>query len=126
MRRLVIVSVLLIVAGLALLLPSSALYSLLTKGTASSSATPSRATEFFISSASSGASSASNTGTIESLLGFGLIAVGAVVELFSLITDVPGAVSTAAAAAAEPEVTPPEANPTPAAQPATTMGEKKQ
>lgn len=123
MRRLAVVSVLLVLAGLLLLLPSSPLYSLITKGTTSSStATPASAFRFVISTTTS--SSTDNTSTIESLVGFGLIAVGAVFELLSLITDVPGAVSTVAAAA-EPEVTQPTPSPTPAAQPVTTIGEKK-
>lgn len=121
MRRLAVVSILLILAGLLLLLPSSPLYSLITKGTTSSS-TPTRSAvfEFAIPTTST---STDNTSTIESLVGFGLVAVGAVLELLSLVTDVPGPVSTVAAAA-EAEVTPPTPTPTPA-EPVTTLGEKK-
>jgi hypothetical protein len=113
---------LLILAGLLLLLPSSPLYTLITKGsTSSSAATPASVFRFAITTTSS---TTSNTSTIESLVGFGLVAVGAVLELLSLVTDVPGAVSTVAAAA-DPEVTQPTASPTTAAQPVTTMGEKE-
>jgi hypothetical protein len=123
LRRLAVISILVILAGLLLLLPSSPLYTLITKGTTSSSAaTPASAFRFAIGSSAS--STTSNTSTIESLVGFGLIAVGAVLELFSLITDVPGAVSTVAAAP-EPEVTQPTPSPTLAAQADTTVGEKK-
>jgi uncharacterized membrane protein YjjB (DUF3815 family) len=122
MRRLVVLSVLLILAGLLLLLPSSALYSLLTKGTTSSSTTPSSVFRFAISSTSS---TTDNTSTIESLVGFGLIAVGLVVELLSLITDVPGVASATLAAGTEPEAAQPGASPTSTAQPVTTIGEKK-
>lgn len=81
MRRLVVLSALLILAGLALLLPSSALYSIVTSGSTTSSVFSSFGT-------------ADNTTTIESLLGFGLIGVGLILEIFSLFTDVgPGAPS---------------------------------
>jgi hypothetical protein len=117
-----VVSILLILAGLLLLLPSSDLYSLLTKGTTSSASTSGASIFRFAATATS--STTSNTSTIESVVGFGLIAVGLVVELLSLITDVPGAPS-AVAGATEPEVTPPSVNPTSASEPSTTLGEKK-
>jgi hypothetical protein len=123
LRRLVVLSILLIIAGLALLLPSSSLYSLITKGTASSS-TPSSGAGAFRFVVGATASTTSNTSTIESVVGFGLIAVGAVFELLSLITDVPGAPSTVTSAA-EPEVAQPVTNPTPATPPTVTLGEKK-
>ncbi|MGH9919179.1 MAG: hypothetical protein ACRD6W_09980 [Nitrososphaerales archaeon] len=110
-----------ILAGLLLLLPSSPLYSLITKGTTSSATTtPASVFRFAVSTTSS---STDNTSTIESLVGFGLIAVGAVLELFSLITDVPGSVPPAAAA--ESDTTPPTASPAPAAPPTTALGEKR-
>jgi hypothetical protein len=83
LRRLVVLSILLILGGLALLLPSSALYSLMTGGSTSSGST---AVVRFGAAAASTASG--NTTTIESLLAFGLIAVGVVLELLSLFTDV--------------------------------------
>jgi hypothetical protein len=86
LRRLVVVSVLLTLGGLALLLPSSPLYSLITTG---STSTASATAAGF---GASRASSTDNTTTIESLLGFGLIGVGIVLEIFSLFTDIGGAV----------------------------------
>jgi len=79
MRRLVVLSALLISVGLLLLLPSSTLWQLLTTGSATSSA-----------QAAFGApsSAGSDTATIESLLGFGLIGVGLVLEILSLFTEV--------------------------------------
>jgi len=74
LRRLVILSALLILAGLALLLPTSALYSVLTTGSTTSA----------ILSSIGGTD---DTSTIESMLGFGLIGVGVVLEIFSLFTD---------------------------------------
>jgi hypothetical protein len=75
LRRLVVLSALLILAGLLLLLPSSDLYSILTTGSTTSGLLNSL-------------SSTDDTSTIESMLGFGLIGVGLVLELFSLFTDV--------------------------------------
>jgi hypothetical protein len=83
LRRLVVLSILLILGGLALLLPSSSLYSLITTGSASSGSTT---VARFGAAAASTASD--NTTTIESLLGFGLVGVGVVLELLSLFTDV--------------------------------------
>ena len=82
LRRLAVLSILLVLAGLALLLPSSPLYSLLTKGTTST------ATSTAVRFGSTASSTTNNTTTIESLVGFGLIGVGAVFELLSLFTDV--------------------------------------
>ncbi|MDA4122196.1 MAG: hypothetical protein OK456_03335 [Thaumarchaeota archaeon] len=121
MRRLVVLSILLILAGLALLLPSSALYSLLTKGTTS---TATSAAVRFGAVASS--SSSDNTTTIESLVGFGLIGVAAVLELLSLVTDV--GVATPTRTGSQVEVVPPgPETPAPAstaAPAATKSGEK--
>ena len=75
MRRLVVISALLTLAGLALLLPSSTLYSILTTGSTTSSLLNSFG-------------STDNTSTIESIVGLGLIGVGVVLEVFSLFTDV--------------------------------------
>ncbi|HVC27792.1 MAG TPA: hypothetical protein VND40_06485 [Nitrososphaerales archaeon] len=94
MRRLVVLSILLILVGLALLLPSSALYSLITTGSTSPGSTT--VVRFGASTASSGTD---NTATIESLLGFGMVGVGAVLELLSLFTDVGAALPSAATAA---------------------------
>ena len=77
MRRLVVVSLLLVLGGMVLLFPSSALFNLLTTGDASGGAV-----------ALQRALSPDNTTTIESMIGFGLIGVGAVLEFFSLFTDV--------------------------------------
>jgi len=79
---LVVLSALIILGGIALLLPSSALYSLITSGSSTS------ATVRFGSSAST----STDTTTIESLIGFGLLGVGLVLEVLSLFTDVGGAV----------------------------------
>jgi len=78
LRRLVVLSILLILGGLALLLPSSALYSLLTSGSTSS-------VSFELSRESS---VTSNTTTIESMLGMGLVGIGVILEILSLFTDV--------------------------------------
>jgi hypothetical protein len=95
LRRLVLLSALLTLGGLALLLPSSPLMSLLSSGSTSSGATT---TSFVIS-----APTTDNTATIESLVGFGMIGVGVVLEIFSLFTDVGGAlVSPDRPEAAEP------------------------
>jgi hypothetical protein len=122
LRRLVVLSILLILAGLALLLPSSALYSLLTKGTTSTAT--SGAVRFGVAASSS---TSDNTTTIESLLGFGLIGVGAVFELLSLFTDVGVAAPTRPSPQAE--VGPPPlaapASASPAAPASTGPGEKK-
>ena len=75
LRRLVLLSALFILAGLVLLLPSSPLYSIITTGSTTSSLLNSLG-------------STDNTSTIESLVGFGLIGVGLVLEVFSLFTDV--------------------------------------
>jgi hypothetical protein len=121
LRRLVVLSILLILAGLGLLLPSSVLYSLLTKGTTSSTTT---ATVFRIGVPLASSSSSDNTTTIESLVGFGLIGVGAVLELLSLVTDVGGAAPsrTAPLVDAGPEAPSAEA---PATATAQEPGEKK-
>jgi hypothetical protein len=74
LRRLVILSALFILAGLLLLLPTSAFYSVLTTGSTTSGVLNSFG-------------STDNTPTIESMLGFGLIGVGLVLEVFSLFTD---------------------------------------
>ena len=122
MRRLVVFSILLILAGLALLLPSSALYGLLTKG--STSTATSTAVRFAAAAASS---TSDNTTTVESLIGFGLIGVGVVLELLSLFTDVGGA--TPVRASPPVEVGPPAptapAPVSPAAPTAPKPGEKK-
>ncbi len=75
LRRLVLLSALLILGGLVLLLPSSPLYSILTTGSTTSGLLNSLG-------------STDNTSTVESLVGFGLIGVGLVLEVFSLFTDV--------------------------------------
>jgi hypothetical protein len=82
LRRLVVLSILLTLVGLLLVLPSSALYSLLT----SSGSTTSLSFEL-----SRESSATSNTTTIESLLGFGLIGVGVILEILSLFTEIGGA-----------------------------------
>lgn len=69
----------LILAGLLLLLPSSSFYNLITTGSASGSLSRLAATT-------------SNATTEESVLGFGLIGVGVLLEIFSLFTDVGGSV----------------------------------
>ena len=74
MRRLVVLSALLILGGLVLLLPSSPLYSIVTTGSTTSSLL-------------SAFGSTDNTSTIESLVGFGLIGAGLVLEVVSLFTD---------------------------------------
>ena len=104
MRRLAVISILLILAGLLLLLPSSSLYNLITTGSASGT----------ITQRIVAVSGSDDTSTTESLLGFGLIAVGAVVEFFSLFTDVPTAPVRAEAAASltsESAMTAPQAPP---------------
>ena len=75
LRRLVLLSALFILGGLLLLLPSSALYSIITTGSTTSGVL-------------SSLGSTDNASTIESLVGFGLIGVGLVLEVFSLFTDV--------------------------------------
>lgn len=80
MRRLVVLSLILVLSGLALLIPSSPLYNLLTTGSASGGAESSLA---FLTSGGT-----NNTDTVESVLGMGLIAVGATLEFLSLFTDV--------------------------------------
>jgi hypothetical protein len=87
LRRLVVLSILLVLGGLVLLLPSTSLYSQLT------SSTPSVSTSvggFSVASASSAPTD--TTGAIESMLGLGLIGAGLVLETLSLFTDV-GAVA---------------------------------
>jgi hypothetical protein len=96
LRRLVVLSILLILGGLALLLPSSALYSLITTG---STSTGSTAVVRFGAAAAS--TTPDNTTTIESLLGFGLIGVGVVLELLSLFTDVGAAMPSGTTSPAE-------------------------
>ena len=95
---LVVLSILLILGGLALLLPSSALYNLMTTGSASSGSTTTAAARFGAAAAST---TSDNTTTIESLLGFGLVGVGVVLELLSLFTDVGAAVPSGMTAQAE-------------------------
>ena len=84
MRRLVLLSALLTLGGLLLLLPSIPLWSLVTTGSAGS---PSFGSQ----------SGTDDTTIIESLVGFGLIGVGLIFEVFSLFTDV-GATAPGAAA----------------------------
>jgi len=81
---LVVLSAILILGGLALLLPSSSLYSLITSGSTSSGSAS------VVRFGSSTGTSTNNTTTIESLLGFGLIGVGLVLEVLSLFTDIGG------------------------------------
>lgn len=119
MRRLVVLSILLILAGLALLLPSSSLYSLLTKG--STSTATATVVRFGVSAASS---TTDNTTTIESLVGFGLIGVGVVLELLSLFTDV-GGVAPGRTTAEVDMVPPAPSPPAPTAPKAAKPGEKK-
>jgi hypothetical protein len=115
LRRLVVLSVVLILGGLALLLPSSALYSLMTAGSTSSGST---AVVRFGAAAASTISG--NTTTIESLLGFGLIGVGAVLELLSLFTDVGVAMPSGTTTQADIQPTP-----SPPTQSAAVVEEKK-
>ena len=75
LRRLVLLSALLIFAGLLLLLPSSDFWSLLTTGSTTSSVFASL-------------TSTDDTAAIGSVLGFGAILVGLVLEVLSLFTDV--------------------------------------
>jgi len=70
LRRLFVASIVLVVAGLLLLLPSSALYNLLTQAFAA-------------------VSSPDNTTATESLAGFAMIVVGALLEIFAVLTDFP-------------------------------------
>jgi hypothetical protein len=83
LRRLVVLSSLLILGGLLLLLPSSPLVAHLTSSTPSGSTTVGG---FGVTRSSSATSD--TTGTVESMLGFGLIGVGLVLEILSLFTDV--------------------------------------
>lgn len=87
MRRLVVLSVLLILCGLVLLLPSSSLVSQLTSSgsTAVGGVGASRVAT----------SLTDTTATVESMVGFGLIGVGLVLEMLSLFTDVGVAVPAA-------------------------------
>ena len=78
MRRLVVLSLLLVLGGLALVVPSSAFYNLLTTGSASGTT----------AAAFSRLSGTDNTTTIEEVVGTGMIIVGAVLEFLSLFTDV--------------------------------------
>ncbi len=87
MRRLVVLSILLVLGGLVLLLTSSSLYSQLTSSTPSASTS---AGGFSVTRASSAPTD--TTGAIESMLGLGLIGAGLVLETLSLFTDV-GAVA---------------------------------
>ena len=104
MRRLVVLSALLVLAGLALLLPSSALYSIITTG----STTASLLNSF---------GSTDNTSTYESIVGFGLIGVGLILEIFSLFTDVGAASPGLAASHSELETFNPSASLPAAAKP---------
>jgi hypothetical protein len=88
LRRLVVLSALLIFGGLLLLLPSSPLYNFITTGSTTSA--------IF-----SGFGTTDDTTTIESLLGFGLIGVGLVLEILSLFTDVGSGAPLAGTAEAE-------------------------
>lgn len=92
MRRLVVLSILLTLGGLVLLLPNTPFYNLLTTGSASGSVS----TRFALAT-----SSPDSTTTTESVLGFGLLGMAAVLQILSLITDVGGAV--AAVAVPQPE-----------------------
>jgi hypothetical protein len=94
LRRLVLLSALLILVGLALLLPSSALYSIITTGSTTSGLL-------------SSLGSTDDSSTIESILGFGLIAVGLVLEVFSLFTDFGTAMPAGTAPMAEETLTTP-------------------
>jgi hypothetical protein len=78
---LVVLSVLLILGGLTLLLPSSSLVSQIASATSSGSA-PAGAL------AASRTSGTDATTTIESMVGFGMIGVGLVLEVLSLFTEV--------------------------------------
>jgi hypothetical protein len=78
---LVVLSTLLILAGLLLLVPSVPLWSLLATGSTS----PASTSAFRITSA---ASSTDSTTTAEALVGFGMVGVGLILEVFSLFTDV--------------------------------------
>lgn len=104
MRRLVLLSALLTLAGLALLLPSSSLYSIITTGSTTSSLLNSFG-------------STNDPSTIESIVGFGLIGVGLVLEVFSLFTDVGAAAPGLSAAHSELEALNPSASPPTAAKP---------
>jgi hypothetical protein len=95
MRRLVVASVFLILVGLVLVLPSSALVSLLTNGSTST------VTSGF---SARGATTSTDTTTIESLVGFGLLGVGLVLEILSLFTDVGAGVGGIGAAQTKPAV----------------------
>ena len=99
LRRLVVLSGLLIVGGLALMLPSIPLVSLITTGS-TSSGTPA-VSGFGAGFAATRASTPDNTATIESLLGFGLIGVGVVLEFLSLFTDIGGVITSGTIAPAE-------------------------
>ena len=79
-----------------MLLPSSALYGLITSGSTSSGSTA--VVRFGAAAASS---TTNNTTAIESLLGFGLVGVGVVLELLSLFTDVGAAVPSGTTAQAD-------------------------
>jgi hypothetical protein len=81
LKRLVVLSAVMVFTGLMLLLPASQLWSLLTAGNTS----PTSGAAFRAASASG---VTDNTGTIESLAGFGAVGVGLVLEVFSLFTDV--------------------------------------
>jgi hypothetical protein len=83
LRRLVVLSSLLILAGLVLLLPSSSLVAHLTSSTPSVSAP---AGGFGVARSSS--ATTDTTSTVESMVGFGLIGAGLVLEVLSLFTDV--------------------------------------
>jgi hypothetical protein len=80
LRRLVVASVFLILVGLVILLPSSPLVSLLTNGSTSTTVTSGFSAR--------GATTTTDTTTIESLVGFGLLGMGLVLEILSLFTDV--------------------------------------
>lgn len=84
MRRLVVLSLLLVLGGLALLFPTSSLYNLLTTGSASGG-----------EAALQQAISPDKATTTESVVGFGMIGVGAILEFFSLFTEVGASTPTA-------------------------------
>ncbi|MDG6915784.1 MAG: hypothetical protein JRM86_03110 [Nitrososphaerota archaeon] len=97
MRKLVLASALLVLAGFLLLLPSSQFWSLLSPS--SSPAPSATAFRFALSRASGGSSSTTND--LESIVGLGAVAVGLILEVFSMFTDVGGRARVQATAAEE-------------------------
>jgi hypothetical protein len=90
LRRLVVLSILLIFSGLVLLLPSSSLVSQLSTSSSASGSTTTTAGGFAVSRSLGATAGTTTTGTVESMLAFGLIGVGLVLEVLSLFTDVGG------------------------------------